>query len=163
MFVSNLMETELKINLLEPHDVQSEVWDCSGHATEVDRQPQCIGRLNSRNAAWPWVDFYVLLDIFFSQLCGISFVSAFCSLLHLWWLCRWSDKKLIQLGAPVSQPCTPSTAWTLTNTFFILKPCPRKFWVCCWALWCCPRALSALCQEWLGGGNGPSALRAWTP
>lgn len=127
------------------------------------------GRSSSPNAAWPCGEFYILMDIFLSQLCGISFVSAFSSLLHLWGWCRRSDKRLFQAGAPMSQPCTPSTAWALSlkgialNAFLILKAHPGKLWVCCWALWCCPRALSALCQGWLGGGSGPSASGAWTP
>lgn len=162
--VSNLTETEL--SWCKPHDVQRKVWTAQGTGQETDWQPQCTARLSSQNAAWPWVGFYILLDIFLSQLYGISFVLAFSSLLHLWWLCRSrSDKKLIQLGAPVPQPCIhlPQHEHFHECLFFILKPRPGRLRVCCWALWCCPRALSALCQAWLGGGNGSSALGAWAP
>lgn len=114
VFVSNRMETRLKINVnhtmyrVRCGTAQGMQWRWFG------------GPSAQQGETLPgpgWVGFYILLDILLSQLCGIL-CFFFLLLLHLWWLCKRRSDKAAR-SPNVSTLYTFLSMNTFTNAFLI--------------------------------------------
>lgn len=156
VFVSNRMETRLKINVnhtmyrVRCGTAQGMRWRWFGgpSAQQCKMLP---------GPGWVFTSCWT----FFSASCAISFVSSFFSCYTCGDCARGEVTK--QLEAPMSQRCTPSSAWILSLMPFLFKSHVLGSSSFAAGLRGAPLGLSVLCQEWLGGGNGPSVLRACTP